>query len=119
MNKFLAQAVPALDFNAIQNAGNPTAHFGVGTSIGQIISALLPYIFTVAGMLLLVYLIFGGLQMMTSQGEPKATAAARQHITNALIGFAIIFFAYWAVQLVGRILGLTGANGITQIFGGK
>ncbi len=92
----------------------PGPLFNVGATIGDIISMAIPYIFIIAGMLLLVYLIFGGLQLMLSQGDPKAAGAAKAHITNALIGFFIIFIAFWVVQIFGLVLGL---QGITNIFG--
>lgn len=81
-------------------------------SLGSIISSVLPYIFTIAGILLLVYLIFGGFQLMLSRGDPKAAQSAKSHITNALIGFIIIFIAFWVVQLFGQVLGLTKITGI-------
>ena len=110
MNKLLTQ----VNLNAIQQSGLPGAKFGPGnTTIGGIIASILPWIFTIAGMLLLIYLIFGGLQLMLSGGDPKGAQAAKAHITNALIGFIIIFAAFWIVQLVGLIFGL---QGITTIF---
>lgn len=103
-----------LNLNSIQTGAEPGAKFNTLIPLGGIISLFLPYVFTIAGMLLLVYLIFGGLQLMLSQGDPKATAGAKAHITNALVGFIIVFIAYFAVQLVGIIFGL---KGITNIFG--
>lgn len=101
-----------LDLNAIQNKVqlDPSApiKLNANPTIGQIIAAIIPWIFTIAGMLLLIYLIFGGLQFMVSRGDPKNAQAAKNHITNALIGFIIIFFAYWIVVLLGLILGLQG-----------
>ncbi len=88
-------------------------------SFGSIISNLLPYIFTIAGILLLIYLIFGGFQLMLSRGDPKAAQSARSHITNALIGFIIIFIAFWVVQIFGRIFGLQGILDIFTGQGGK
>jgi hypothetical protein len=120
--KLIAQLEPNLhqiEQNGFPGSAGPGAgsspglNFGVGTNIGQIISAALPLVFTVAGMILLIYLIFGGLQLMLSRGDPKSAGGAKAHITNALIGFIIIFVAYWAVQLVGLTLGL---QGITTIF---
>ncbi|HEX6977127.1 MAG TPA: hypothetical protein VF185_02080 [Patescibacteria group bacterium] len=99
-----------IDFNALQNANGGTFQ---PTSIGDLISRLLPYLFTIAGLVLLLYLIFGGLQLMLSGGDPKGAASAKAHITNALIGFVIIFIAFWAVQIFGAVLGL---KGITAIF---
>ncbi len=121
INNLLAQTNPTNPFSSgtlqgIQSSANLGSKFGVqNATIGGIIGAAVPYIFTIAGMLLLVYLIFGGLQLMLSQGEPKAAQAAKSHITNALVGFIIIFIAYWVVQLFGIVFGL---KGITNIFGG-
>lgn len=44
---------------------------------------------------------------MLSGGDPKKAAAAKSIISTAIMGIIIIFAAYWIVQLVGRILGLT------------
>ncbi len=110
--------ITQVDLNQIQqNAGlnNGVKGFSVFTSLGDLIASAIPWIFTIAGMLLLIYLIFGGLQLMLSQGDPKNAQAAKAHITNALVGFIIIFIAFWVVQLFGLILGL---HGITNIFGG-
>lgn len=101
-----------VDFNKINVPGFKFA----SSSIGDILSSLLPFVFTIAGMLLLVYLIFGGFQLMLSRGDPKAAQSAKSHISNALIGFVIIFIAFWIVQIFGRILGL---QGIINIFGGQ
>lgn len=75
-------------------------------SLGEIISELLPYIFTIAGILLLLYLVSGGLQLMFSAGDPKKAQSAQGKITNALIGFIIVFLAYWLTQLLGNILNI-------------
>src|SRR5260370_264571 len=113
MNKLIVENLnlDRIQINAFPSATNKTL-FNVDTSIGKIISAAIPWIFTIAGMLLLIYLIFGGLQLMLSQGDPKAAGAAKSHITNALIGFVIIFIAYWVVQLFGLVLGLSGIGSI-------
>lgn len=76
------------------------------SSFGSIISELLLYLFPLAGLLLLLYLLFGGLQMMTSAGDPKKMEGAKQKLTNALIGFIIVFASYWIVQIVGKVLGI-------------
>ena len=84
-----------------------------GGNIGDIVSALLPYLFVAAGLLLLLYLIYGGLSLMLSRGDPKAVQSAKGKITGALVGFIIVFASYWLVQIVGKILGL---GPITDIF---
>lgn len=78
------------------------------TDIGGVITIIIPYIFGISGILLLIYLLFGGLQLMFSAGDPKKTQAAQAKITNALIGFVVVFLAYWITQLMGLVLGLQG-----------
>jgi hypothetical protein len=75
---------------------------------------LIPIILFFAGGALLIYLVYGGIKLMLSKGDPKAAQAARSIITNAFIGFLIIFGAFWLVQAAGLILGL---QDITTIFG--
>lgn len=49
---------------------------------------------------------------MLSQGEPKAMEGAKNKITGAVIGFVIIFVAYWLVLLIGRLLGIAAIGTI-------
>jgi hypothetical protein len=51
---------------------------------------------------------------MLSRGDPKATAAARDKITYALIGFVIILTSFLIVQVVARVLNI---QAIRNIFG--
>lgn len=73
--------------------------------LGGILSAFLPILFPIAGMVVFLYLIYGGYELMLSGGDPKKTAAGKQVITNALMGFLILFLAYWIVRAIGAMLG--------------
>jgi len=75
-------------------------------NIGDIVSRLIPYIFGIAGIALLLMIIFSGFQMLTSAGDPKALESAQKRLVNAIIGFVIIFAAYWIIQFIGKILGI-------------
>ncbi len=102
-----------LDLEKIkQSAGLDSPNYP--STIGDVISTALKFVFPAAGILLLVYLIAAGFSLMTSAGDPKAVAAAKGRITSALIGFIIIFAAYWIVQIVGIILGLGDIKTIFQ-----
>ncbi len=97
----------AQDLEAIQATALPDFAFsGDQGDIGSIVSSLLNYLFPIAGILLLLYLIFGGFSLMTSGGDPKAVQGAKSKITNALVGFLIVFAAYWIVQIIASVLGL-------------
>jgi hypothetical protein len=62
-------------------------------NVGDIISALLTPIFTLAGMIALLFLIWGGIRYMTARGDPKAAESARGTITSAVIGLLIVLFS--------------------------
>lgn len=74
--------------------------------IAFFINATLKFVFPLAAILLLIYLISGGLQMMTSRGDPKAMQGAQGKITSALIGFIIVILAYYIVKLINQIFGI-------------
>lgn len=93
------------DFSAIQSSALPNFAFAPN-DIGGIITASYKYIFGAAGILILIYFLIGGIELMTSAGDPKKVQSARDKITGALIGFVIIFAAFWIVQLVSLFLGV-------------
>ena len=100
--------VTAADFNNLNRAIFPTPAAG-GTpslfsditkdNLGLIISEFLKYFFPFAGLALFVYLLIGGFTYLTSGGDQKAMEKAQGQITNAVIGFVIIFAAFWIVQI--------------------
>ena len=94
--------LPAI-YQTIQSQGGA---FSFSNSPGSIVSALLKYIFPIAGLILLLMLILGGYNMMLSGGDPKKAASAKAIITTAAVGFIIIFSAYWIVKIVANVLGL-------------
>jgi hypothetical protein len=73
-------------------------------SLGAIVSAALPYFFGIAGFALAVYIVFSGFSVLTSKGDERALAAAKAKLTYAIIGFLLVFSAYWIVQIVGVVL---------------
>jgi hypothetical protein len=87
-----------------------------GLELGAFFSGqygIVTILFFFAGVAMLLYVVYGGIEMMLARGEPKAIQAAKEKITNAIIGMIIVFTAYWVVQIVGQIFGL---KGITQTF---
>lgn len=80
-------------------------------TIGDIINMVLPYVFVIAGLILLFMLILGGIQLMTAAGNPDKTKAGYGRITHALIGFLIVFVAYFVSQLVEVMLGVKFLSG--------
>lgn len=54
----------------------------------------------IAGYLAVGFIIWGGIKYLKSQGEPSELTAARQIITNALIGFIICMVAVSIIELI-------------------
>jgi uncharacterized membrane protein len=93
---------PVINFPTLFQNALPTFKF-TGKTPGDVISDLLPYIFIIAGLILFGLLIFGGFSLMTSAGSPENTKKAQGKITSALIGFLIIFVAYWLAKILETI----------------
>ena len=75
-------------------------------TLGQVISTIIPWVFSFAGMALLVMLIFGGITLMTAAGDQNKAKQGYGMISNALIGFVIVFVSYFVVQIVEVVLGV-------------
>ena len=75
---------------------------GVGIdNLGNFISALIRASIIIAALLTFAYLIWGGIQWLTSGGDKSAYEAARGRITAALIGLAIVAAAYAIMLIIG------------------
>lgn len=77
-----------------------------------LISVILKNSLTIAGIIFLALLIFGGLSFIINAGggDPKKTQASQGIITNALVGFAVVFLAYFIIQIIQVITGLNILN---------
>lgn len=74
---------------------------------GKIISrALKFFIFPIAGIILFIVLILGGFQMLAGANNSKSLEEGKQRITAAIIGFILLFAAYWIAQLLEIIFGI-------------
>lgn len=94
-----------LDLAALQHISTPSLgnNFTVGTLINQLLLYFIPF----SGLILLLLLIYGGYKIMFSGGQPAKINEGKDIIVGALIGFTIIFVAYFLIQLVGTIFGIT------------
>ncbi len=86
--------------------------FGQGKGLGDLVSVVLSNVLVIAGIVLLFFFIFGGISMIAGAGQdnPEKAAKGKQAATAALIGFIIIFAAYWIIQIVEKITGLDILN---------
>lgn len=92
---------------------NPPGFKAEFTDLSSIVTQAIPILFSIAGILLLLYLLLGGFNYLTAMGDPKKAAAGRQKITYAILGFIIIFVSFWLVQIIDYIFKLGVYNSIT------
>lgn len=77
-------------------------------SIGSALTRFLNYFaFPIAGLILFVMLIWGGFEILAQSATKKSIDAGKQRITNALVGFFLLFASYWIAQLIEVIFGVT------------
>ncbi len=74
-------------------------------SIPAILLAISEILLRIAGILAVIFVIYGGFQYLTSTGEPDKAKAGRTTIINALVGLMIAMLSTVIVNLVGRNIG--------------
>ncbi len=89
------------------NLGGAQGEFGISTTtpINTLISNAITIVFIVAAVLVLIMLIWGGIEWVLSGGDKEKVANARKRIISALVGMAIIALAFFIVRIVGGIFG--------------
>ena len=53
----------------------------------------------------IVFLILGGIQYITARGDQKAAGAARESLTNAVIGFIVVIGAFTIRLILINVIG--------------
>ena len=76
------------------------------TSIGTLVSSGITAVIVIAGLMTFLYLVWGGIEWLTSGGDKSKYEAARDRITAALIGLAIVSAAWAIMQLVSFFFGI-------------
>ena len=82
----------------------------VNSDLGTFISKSISAVIMVAAVATFIYMIYGGVEWVTSGGEKGKLEEARNRITNAILGLAIVA-ASWAIfRLIDYFFGI----GITK-----
>jgi hypothetical protein len=73
-----------------------------GCSTDNFVGALLGWVYIAVGAVAVGVIVFGGIQYMTSEGDPEKARKAQATITYTVIGMLIIFAA---TTIVGFVTG--------------
>lgn len=77
---------------------------GNGVTLESFIGRLIKGILGLSGSVALAMFVWGGLQYMLAGGNDTKVKKAKETLTNAGLGLAIIFFAYTLVSAVIKLL---------------
>ncbi len=89
--------------------GNNSSPLAQLTSVGDLVSLILKISFVIAGVLILFFMVVAGFQMVAGAGtnNPESAKKGKEAASAAVIGFVIVFVAYWIVRIIEIISGLT------------
>lgn len=79
-------------------------------TIASIVSGLIRLVLVAVSLIFFAILVMGGIRWITSRGDKQAVEDARNQITHALIGLAIVFVAWAIVRLIGNLFGVDILN---------
>ena len=103
MEKILSLLIPPAYAQTTQEVdiGTKVSSFFAFKCITELVFRMVDAVIIGTGIILFVYLVYGGVEWLTSGGDKAKLESARAKLTNALIGVAIIAasFAIWKIVL--------------------
>ena len=85
---------------------------GYATNFGTMFSSILNVVMLIAALLVFAYMIWGGVEWITSGGDKSKAESARNKLTAAIIGLVIIAASYAVITLVVQFLGFNDFNDV-------
>lgn len=87
-------------------SGIPAAISGGLDTTGKIfIQTSLNWLFILASVLAVIFIIYSGISWITSEGDPEKIALARKRLTYSIIGLVVVALAFLIVNVVIRVVG--------------
>lgn len=96
-----------------QPPGCTAAGVGAVVDIGKVIGSGLNILMFVAFVAALVFLVIGGIKWILSGGDKEGATKAKETITSALIGLAVVLGAWILINIVLNFFGSPG--GLTKL----
>ena len=98
-------ASPGLAFAQIDTGDTINPGAGFAGNVGSLINGVLSFVMVVAALLVFLYLIWGGIEWITSGGDKTKTESARSKITAAVIGLVVLAASYAILLIALQFLG--------------
>lgn len=81
------------------------------TDLGKLISSIISIALIIAGILTFTFLVWGGIEWLTSGGDKGKTEAARNRITAAIVGLTIVAASFAIMKLLQTFFGIDVVGG--------
>jgi hypothetical protein len=75
-------------------------------NLGDLINRIFLILIPIAAIILFIAFVWGGFDLMFSQGDPGKIKKGRAKVTSAIIGFVIIIFSIFIVRVIALIFNL-------------
>lgn len=84
---------------------NAPTNIGKYADLGTVIQSVLTFVFSLSILAVLIMLVWGGFEWITSGGEKEAVGKARNRIIAALVGLTVLAVAFALAKVAGEFVG--------------
>jgi hypothetical protein len=93
----------------LQTKGVQTALGFIPTEPRELVTWIFPYLLSLGGLVAFSLIVFSGIGILTSAGNPEKIQGAKETITSAVVGLLFIILSLFLLRLIGiKILELPG-----------
>jgi len=107
-----------LIISPIQGPGvNPDLYGNSTQTLEKVISQIIGVLTIVAVIFFAIQIIFAGYNFISAQGDEKKYEAARQSLTNGILGLTIVVVAVGLGSLLATLAGIANPLNLNQLLG--
>ena len=88
----------------IQDVFQPAGIYKDTTGVAKLFTDIIQILIGVSGVLSLIFIIIGGIKIITASGDEKKMASAQATITYAIIGLVVTALAFVILRVVQYFL---------------
>lgn len=77
-------------------------------NLGDLVNTLMSFLLPISGVILFFILVWGGYDILMSQGESERLQSGKNKITAGIIGIVLLVLSYLITNILGYIFGVGG-----------
>jgi hypothetical protein len=104
----LMLVMPLVSFAGLLNSSDCRSEWGINcssgaTDINGLVAMIIDIVLSVAGLIAVLFVIYGGYQYIFSAGNDETAEKGKKTLTNAIIGIVIIIFSFVIIRAISNI----------------